>query len=257
MNLFYRTLGVGKPLIILHGLFGSSDNWMALARSFADRYEVLIPDLRNHGRSPHSEHWEYEAMVGDIHQLVSSLKLKKVTLVGHSMGGKVAMVYADRYRDAVEKLLVVDIAPRQYAIRHRAIVDALMRIELKSTKSRKEVEKQLLTSVPEWRVRQFLLKNLDRDSQQNFRWKINLPVISRHLDNVGLPTYPQQSVDVPTLFIRGIKSDYVTDDDIMKIRSCFSDVAVETIGNAGHWVHAEQPEAFLNTVNQFLGNDNN
>lgn len=252
MDLFYRKFGEGKPLFILHGLFGSSDNWVTFGRQLSDHYQVIIPDMRNHGQSPHSDHWEYSAMAEDIHELASQLEYDRITILGHSMGGKVGMTFADNYGDILENLVVVDIAPRLYPIRHRTIIDGLLSIDLDAIKNRREADDQLAKYVPELGVRQFLLKNLDRDDQNNFRWKLNLKIISDHLENVGLATYPQEIIEIPTLFVRGINSNYITDDDILDIRGHFSDVTVESIGNAGHWVHAEQPEAFFKTVIAFL-----
>jgi pimeloyl-ACP methyl ester carboxylesterase len=236
----------------LHGLFGSSDNWLTLGKQFAESHQVILPDLRNHGQSPHSDHWEYDVMADDIYELVSSLGFEKIILMGHSMGGKTAILFADKFPGLIAKLIIVDIAPRSYPVRHQKIIDGLLSIDLRTIGSRKEADSQLARFVPELGIRQFLLKNLDRDDDGAFVWKINLPVIHDHLENVGAATIPTSEIKAPTLFIRGIKSDYVTDEDIMEIRNHFADVTVESMGNAGHWLHAEQPEAFLKTVTGFL-----
>jgi esterase len=252
LKLYYKSIGAGMPLFILHGLFGSSDNWLTLGKQLAESHQVILPDLRNHGQSPHSDHWEYEIMAEDIYELVSSLAMEKIVLMGHSMGGKTAMLFADKYPDFIEKLIIVDIAPRAYPVRHQKIIDGLLSIDLSAIGSRKEADNQLAGFVPELGIRQFLLKNLDRDDDGAFVWKINLPVIRDHLENVGAATIPTSEIMVPTLFIRGIKSDYVTDEDIMEIRNHFADASIESMGNAGHWLHAEQPEAFLKTITGFL-----
>lgn len=254
MDLYYRKFGAGKPLFILHGLFGSSDNWVTFGRQLSDHYEVIIPDMRNHGQSPHSDHWEYQYMAEDIHKLADNLGFDNITIIGHSMGGKTGMTFADSYGEMLEKLVVVDIAPRFYPIRHRTILDGLQSIDLKMIKSRKEASDQLEKYVSELGLRQFLLKNLDRDEDGVFKWKLNLKIISNHLENVGIATHPEWTIDIPTLFIRGINSNYISDEDIMDIREHFSNCSVESIGNAGHWVHAEQPEAFFKTVKDFLEN---
>ena len=252
MKLFYRTLGEGKPLFILHGLFGSSDNWMTLGRQFAEKYKVILVDMRNHGQSPQSEIWNYESMADDIFKLAENAGYSKIKLIGHSMGGKVGMTMADKYPTLLEKLVVADIAPRHYPIRHRQIIDGLLSINLHSISSRRDADVQLSKYVSEPAIRMFLLKNLDNNSASGFSWKLNLEVINNHLENVGEATTPKNKIDVPTLFIRGINSDYVTDDDIMEIRKYYSKSKVESIGNAGHWLHAEQPAAFINTALHFL-----
>lgn len=252
MKLFYRTIGEGKPLFILHGLFGSSDNWLTLGRQLAEKYNVILVDMRNHGQSPQSEIWNYESMADDIFELAQNTGFSNIKLIGHSMGGKVGMTIAEKYPDLLTKLIVADIAPRHYPIRHRQIIDGLMSINLNSISNRREADIQLSNYVYEPAIRNFLLKNLDKNSTQGFSWKLNLEVINNHLENVGEATIPNKKIDIPSLFIRGINSDYVSDDDIMEIRKYYSNSTVESIGNAGHWLHAEQPVAFMNTVLQFL-----
>jgi pimeloyl-ACP methyl ester carboxylesterase len=239
-------------LLILHGLFGASDNWVTIGKRLAEKYEVIIPDLRNHGQSPHSDEWQYDAMAEDVFDLTAHLGLKKISLIGHSMGGKVGMTLASKYPELLEKLVVVDIAPRKYPVQHRNILDGLLSIDLQSVSSRKEAEDQLSKYVPEPGVRQFLLKNLDRSSDRGFKWKLNLKVINDHIEGIGTATIPDQEVKIPAMFVRGINSHYVSDEDILEIRNYFSASVIESIGNAGHWVHAEQPEAFIRTVMDFL-----
>jgi len=253
LKLFYRKFGEGKPLFILHGLFGASDNWVTIGKQLAEKYEVIIPDLRNHGQSPHSDEWQYDIMAKDIYKLATELGFKKITLMGHSMGGKVGMTLVSKYPALLEKLIVVDIAPRSYPVHHRNILNGLLSIDLASISSRKDAEDQLSKYVPELGVRQFLLKNLDRNAESGFKWKLNLKTLNDQIESIGTETLPDQEVKIPVLFIRGINSHYVSDDDIMEIRSHFSNSVVKSIGNAGHWVHAEQPEAFLKTVLDFLG----
>ena len=252
MNLYYRTFGAGDPLYILHGLFGSSDNWFTLGKSFAEKFEVVIVDMRNHGQSPHSHTWTYEAMAEDIKKLADNLGHTKINVVGHSMGGKIGMKMANQYPDLISKLAVVDIAPKLYPVHHRTIMDGLLSIDLDRLSTRKDADLVLSNYIPDNMVRQFLLKNLYRESDGSFRWKLNLTTINEHLQNVGEDTYPSHEISIPTQFIRGINSNYISDDDIMDIRQYFSNSSVETIGNAGHWVHAEQPEALFKTVMGFL-----
>jgi len=252
LNLYYRISGKGEPLFILHGLFGSSDNWMTLGKKFADKYHVILADLRNHGRSPQSDSWDYPEMAKDVHQLAINLGFNNINLIGHSMGGKVGMVIAGKYPGFINKLVVIDIAPKQYPIRHRKILDGLLSIDLLQVKSRKEADSKLADFVSEPGIRQFLLKNLERYPNEGFKWKLNLEIINNHLENVGEATIPSNKISTPSLFIRGINSNYVSDEDILEIRKYYSNSMVESIGNAGHWLHAEQPEAFMKTVNKFL-----
>lgn len=252
MDLFHRTFGKGEPLFILHGLFGSSDNWVTLSKTFAEKYQVVLVDLRNHGRSPQSDLWNYAAMSEDIYELANQLGLYRINLLGHSMGGKVGMTIANAYPDFLMKLIVADIAPKHYPIRHRNIIDGLLSINLEQIKSRNEADMQLANYIQEPSLRQFLLKNLDRDVEREFKWKLNLEIINNHLENVGVATIPSNKISIPALFIRGTNSDYITDEDIMEIRKHYSNSSVESIGNAGHWLHAQQPEAFVKTVMEFL-----
>ena len=252
MNLFYRTLGKGEPLVILHGLFGSSDNWMTLGNICSKHFQVILVDLRNHGRSPQSELWDYPAMAEDIYLLVKRLEFNKINLIGHSMGGKVGMTLAHKYPALLKKLVVADIAPKYYPVRHQQIINGLLSINLNEISNRRDADIQLSSYISEPGIRMFLLKNLEKNPEGGFKWKLNLKVIDNHLENVGEITLPVTKISVPTLFVRGINSDYVTDEDIMEIRKYYSDSTVETIGNAGHWIHAEQPEAFTKTVLNFL-----
>ncbi|MDZ7605161.1 MAG: alpha/beta fold hydrolase [Cyclobacteriaceae bacterium] len=252
MNLYHNTIGEGEPLVILHGLFGSSDNWVSIARKFAKNYRVILVDLRNHGRSPHHQDWNYELMADDVDVMLQTLGLTEVHLLGHSMGGKTAMTFAAANPDTVMKLIVADIAPRHYPVHHRTILDALTAIHLEKLKSRNEAEEILDRYISDESTKHFLLKNLYRDHRHTFAWRFNLPVINENIEVVGEATYPAEPVQIPTLFIRGVNSDYITDEDIMDIRQYFTNARVETLGNAGHWLHAEQPDAFVGTVMSFL-----
>ncbi len=252
MNLFYRTLGEGDPLFILHGLFGSSDNWMTIGKILSSKHTVVLVDLRNHGRSPHSSIWNYDAMSEDIKDLATNLGFDQIILMGHSMGGKVAMTISDRYPGFLKKLIVIDIAPKLYPVHHQKILDGLMSINLKRIANRKEADDKLSNFVDEVGIRQFLLKNLERDSDIGFKWKINLEAINNRLQNIGEATIPVNQIATESLFIRGLNSNYITDNNIEEITKKFPNSRVESIAMAGHWVHAEQPESFLKVVNKFL-----
>lgn len=252
MNLYYNIIGEGEPLVILHGLFGSSDNWISIAKKFAQKYRVILPDLRNHGRSPHNIEWDYKIMSEDVDMMLQTLGITETHLLGHSMGGKTAMTFASANPETIMKLIIADIAPRYYPVHHRPILDALSSIPLDHLKSRVEAENRLSRFISDERTKQFLLKNLYRDHRHTFRWRFNINVIDQLIENVGQSTYPSEPIEIPTLFVRGVNSDYITDTDIMDIRQFFTHVRVETIGNAGHWIHAEQPDAFVGTVMSFL-----
>ena len=252
MNLYQNTIGEGEPLVILHGLFGSSDNWVSVARKFAKKFRVVLVDQRNHGRSAHHPDWNYALMADDVDILLQTLGLTEVYMLGHSMGGKAAMTFAAANPETVKKLIVADISPRYYPVHHRMILDALKAVPIDKLKSREEAEEILTRKISDEGIKQFLLKNLYRDHRHSFAWRFNLPVIDQQIEVVGQATYPSEPIEIPTLFIRGANSDYISDDDIMDIRQYFTDSKVETIGNAGHWLHAEQTEAFVRTVTSFL-----
>ncbi len=251
MKLFFRELGQGKPIIILHGLFGSSDNWLTQAKLFAPLYKVFSVDLRNHGQSPHSDDFDYASMVGDLNEFIQDQKISDPVIIGHSMGGKTAMNFALAHPDKISKLIVVDISPREYNLEHYTIVEGLKAIPIDKLSSRNEADEILSQSVPEADVRQFLLKNLQRKNTGGFSWKINLPVIANKLSNVGVDLQFRGQFDKPTLFIRGGKSKYVRDEDWKRITEIFPAAQLETM-DTGHWVQAEKPQEFAELVMQWL-----
>ncbi len=252
INLNFKTLGQGTYVCILHGLFGSSDNWMRIAKNLEDAYQLIIPDLRNHGQSAHSNRWNYDVMAEDVLQLLDQEQMDKVHIIGHSLGGKLAMKFATLYPDRLSRLIVVDIAPRYYKVHHRTIIDGMKSIDIEHLKSRKEAEDQLSAYIPNLQIRQFLLKNLER-TPEGFRWKLNLPVIDQLIEHVGEAIIPENIIYHPTLFIKGENSDYITEKDVEDIKTYFEKAEIKTISGAGHWVHAEQPETFVQTVKEFLG----
>jgi len=251
MKLFFRELGQGKPIIILHGLFGSSDNWLTQAKLLAPHYKVFSVDQRNHGLSPHSDDFDYASMVGDLNEFIQDQKISDPVIIGHSMGGKTAMNFALAHPDNVSKLIVVDISPRVYNLEHYTIVEGLKAISIDKLSSRNEADDVLAQFVPEPDVRQFLLKNLQRKNTGGFSWKINLRVIADKLSNVGVDLQFQGQYNKPTLFIRGAKSKYVLDEDLGRITEIFPAAQLETM-NTGHWVQAEKPQEFAELVMQWL-----
>lgn len=248
----YKVLGEGAPMIILHGLFGSLDNWLTAAKSLAEDYKVFMVDQRNHGQSFHSEDFSYEAMARDLQFFVKEMKINNPILLGHSMGGKTILKYTSLFGDDFSKMIVVDIAPKAYPVHHQSILDAYHAVDLQKVERRSDAEDQLKPLVKNVGIRQFLLKNLNRDKDGRFSWKINLPVIEENIEEVGEGLPDKQISEKPVLFIRGENSDYIKDEDISLIKSLFPNANLVTIKNAGHWIHAEQPDAFLQTVQQFL-----
>lgn len=253
MKLAYREIGEGEPLIILHGLFGSSDNWLSIARELESRFKVYLVDQRNHGDSPHSDEFTYAAMAADIKEFVEEHALEKPVLMGHSMGGKTAMTFAVTYPELLKKLVVVDIAPRYYPVHHDRILEGLQSIDVDNLQSRREADKALAAYVPELGVRQFLLKNLGRSGKGGYEWKINLPVISGQIENVGEAIGEEGRFEKPVFFINGEKSGYINRErDEPLIQRIFPKAKIETIAGAGHWVHAEKPAAVVEKVRTFM-----
>ncbi|MEM1135298.1 MAG: alpha/beta fold hydrolase [Bacteroidota bacterium] len=252
MNLFYREAGQGTPLIILHGLFGSSDNWLSIAKTIAEHYKVYILDQRNHGQSHHTEIFDYEAMAEDLFAFIEKHDIEQPVILGHSMGGKAAMKFALKYPDRLRKLIVVDIAPKAYPVHHQKILAGLHSINLKEVRSRKDADEVLALHEPIKEVRQFLLKNLYRDSSGNFNWRINLPVISENIEHVGELIESSVPFTKPTLFVRGEHSTYIVENDFDAIKKLFPRAQIKTVYNAGHWIHAEQPAVFTKLLYEFI-----
>ncbi|GAB3640834.1 alpha/beta fold hydrolase [Spirosoma arcticum] len=254
MKLFFRQTGdTGPAIIILHGVFGSSDNWLTTSKTIAARgYRVFALDQRNHGQSPRADDQSYTSMAADLREFLVDQQLDSPILIGHSMGGKTVMQYAIDYANTFSKLVVVDIAPRFYPVHHRDIIRGLNAIDLMNLGSRNEADAVLSGYEPLVAVRQFLLKNLYRNEQGRFDWRLNLPVIERELHGIGDELTNSRIVTEPTLFIRGSESPYITDEDIPTIKRIFPNAHIETIQGAGHWVQAEKPVEFVETLMKFL-----
>ena len=252
MKLFFREYGEGIPLVILHGLLGSSDNWLTQAKLLSPHYKIYTVDQRNHGQSPHDDVFDYASMVDDLLEFLDEHNLTAPVLIGHSMGGKTVMNFALSHPERVSKLVVVDIAPRAYNLEHYKLVNAMIELPLTELKSRHDADAQLATKVSEADVRQFLLKNLQRKAEGGFSWKVNLRVIREKLANVGVDLIVEGNFDKPTLFIRGERSAYIRDSDWSAIKSRFPSASLETV-DSGHWVQAEKPQEFVNLLTQWLG----
>ena len=254
MKLAYREFGNGQPLIILHGLFGQSDNWNTLAKRFAEKgFHVFTIDQRNHGLSPHSNEWTYEAMASDLNEFIETHDLLHPILLGHSMGGKTVMFFEMMYPNITKKSIVVDIAPKAYKPHHDAVLKGLNAVDFTEINTRKDAEAILNEHISDIGTRQFLLKNIywREDETKQMAWRFNLTTITENYNNVGVAVLEGKST-ANILFIRGQKSDYVLDADFNLIQKQFINSQLKTIDNSGHWVHAEQPDAFYNCVIQFI-----
>jgi len=254
MKLFYRKYGSGPPLIILHGLFGSSDNWVSFAKSISDTYTVYLPDLRNHGQSPHSPVHNYESMAGDVKELADSAGLGKFFLAGHSMGGKTAIRFASNNPERLSGLLIADISPFRHTGNtetefslHLSILDFMRSADMSEIKSRLDAEILLKQRTESEKVRELVLKNLKRESDNSFSWKINYNALYNNIDCIAddavAETAGQTEISgFPVFFLKGEYSDYITGNDIRKISLMFPGAEFITINGAGHWMHADNPD---------------
>ena len=256
MELFYNSYGQdGPPLIILHGLLGANGNWHTLSRTaFSDVARVYAVDQRNHGRSPHTDEMDYAHMAADVRDFIDRHDLAPAHLLGHSMGGKTAMQTALTYPDVVDRLIVVDMAPKAYPPHHADLLKALADIDPTTYDRRQDIDAVLSDDVPSRPIRQFLLKNLDYDGEQ-YRWTMNLDALRAHYDDLNAALPAEGSFDGPTLVVRGGRSDYVSEADLPGIRDRFPNARLVTIDDAGHWVHADAPDAFADVVVDFLTAD--
>ena len=253
MQLHSTILGEGKPFLILHGFLGMSDNWKTLGKQFAkDGFQVHLIDQRNHGKSPHSDDFSYQLMADDIKEYCETNDLKDIILLGHSMGGKTAMLTACLNEGLVEKLLVVDIAPKYYAPHHQQILKGLTALDEAKLTSRGDAEDFLKDYIPETGVRLFLLKNLYWKTKEQLSLKLNLEALKKNINNIGEALPAGMNYPGPTLFIKGENSDYISSEDEPRIKEHFPQASIETIKNAGHWVHAENMEAFYEAVIRFI-----
>ena len=253
MELLHSTItGTGTPLLILHGYFGMSDNWRSLGMKYADNFEVHLIDQRNHGRSFHAQEFDYELLVEDLFFYVEHHQLEKVHLLGHSMGGKVAMLFAVTYPELVAKLIVADIAPKSYPPHHEIILEGLNAVNFEIQNSRKAVEELLKVYIQDSGIRQFLLKNVYWKEKGRLAYRFNLQSLADHNDEVGAALPSFTSFDGPTLFIRGANSNYILEEDKALIKAHFPNSQIATIPKAGHWLHAENPVDFLSQSLKFL-----
>ncbi|MFT4664508.1 MAG: esterase [Polaribacter sp.] len=253
MSLKYKSFGSGEPVIILHGLFGTLDNWQTMAKRLAENFTVFIIDQRNHGKSPHMDDISYPLMAEDLRIFMEDHWMYDAHIIGHSMGGKTAMQFALDNPDMVNKLVVVDIAPKAYVGNHELIFEALFDVPLDTLKSRSEAAKVLEAKMGnDSGTIQFLLKNLTRNQEGQYNWKMNLPVLFKDYENILAAVNGEEIFDKEALFIKGGKSNYILPEDIEEIRLLFPEAKFEEVAKSGHWVHAEAPEALYQLMISFL-----
>lgn len=264
MKLFFRKYGEGPPLVILHGLYGSSDNWVTIAKTLGDKFTVYLPDQRNHGQSPHSEIHDYDSMRDDLFELANDLSLKKFFLVGHSMGGKTAISFALKWPERLNGLLIADISPFTYETnahsahtQHFTLLNAILSFDISKISSRNEAELKLKEKVPSEKERGLILKNLQRTIDNKFTWKINAKSLLANLDKimVGIRRhndYNQQITGFPVIFLRGGNSDYVPESDFKDILHVFPAAEIVEIQGAGHWIQVDKPDEVVKYIRRLL-----
>jgi len=255
MQLFYRKYGQGQALLILHGLFGISDNWVSFGKKIAELgFEVFIIDQRNHGQSPQSASFNYLALVDDLFEFIDEHEIERPIILGHSMGGKVAMRFAIENPDYVSKLIVVDISLRNYKARahHKEIIKAMKQVDFSKISTRKQVDSILQESIKDERIRLFVMKNLHRIDKDQFEWRLYLDGICNNLDEMFDGINANEPFEKPTLIIKGGASDYIQEQDIPLFKKTFPISQIQTIEGTSHWVHAEAPVLFYNLVSEFI-----
>jgi len=251
--MFSRIEGTGKPLLIIHGFLGMSDNWKSFSSLYvAEGFQVHILDLRNHGKSFHSDEFNYAVMSNDVLEYCNFHNLDKVSIIGHSMGGKVAMLFATTYPERVDKLVVADIGPKYYAPHHQDIFAGLNAIDFSAKPDRTSVEETLYPFIPDFGTRQFIMKNLYWIEPGQLAFRFNLKVFNENIEVIGTKLPEDALFEKPTLFIRGGNSKYILDSDLPEIEQHFPNYQLATIPNAGHWLHAENPKLFFEETARFL-----
>jgi pimeloyl-ACP methyl ester carboxylesterase len=251
--LYSKIEGEGKPFIIIHGFLGMSDNWKTLGLQFAQLgFQIHLLDMRNHGKSFHSDEFNYEIMVEDVKAYINFHQLQHVTLLGHSMGGKIAMLFATIYPEYVEKLIIADIGPKYYAPHHQTILEALNAVDFSKKPNRSEVDEIVSKYITDFGTKQFLLKNVYWKTPEELGFRFNLPVFNEKISEIGTALSFENHFDKPVLFLRGDKSNYILDSDFETILHHFPLAIIKTIPNAGHWLHAENPSAFYSEVEKFV-----
>lgn len=251
-ELKYKDYGTGYPLLIIHGMLGSGDNWAVIAQELSDTYHVLTPDMRNHGDSPRAEYMDFSVMAGDVADLAEQLKLGPSHVIGHSMGAKIALQLAVDHPSLVRRLVLVDASAREYGPRHVQLLQTMLGLRLERFSKRSDLDRKLSENIGNPLVRAFLLKGTYRREDGTLAWRTNIPAIAENYRNLGAEVALPSGSDKEILVLRGERSDYVSDEDIANLRRSFPRLHAHTIADAGHWVHFDAREEFLRLVREFL-----
>jgi len=253
VKLNYKSFGSGRPVLILHGLFGMLDNWQQFAKRLAAGYKVYIIDLRNHGKSPHSDVFDYDAMSEDLVSFLVHHDISQANLIGHSMGGKLALRFASSYPAYVDKTIIIDIGIKRYKPIHISILKALNSLNLSQFHSRNQIDDKLEEAIPNKSIRQFLLKNVSRNiGKDGYHWKMNIEAITNNYNLIIDKIELKSDIINDCLFIKGANSDYILEEDKKDILLQIPNANFITIPNAGHWVHAEQAKLLLDIIDKYL-----
>ncbi len=264
MKIFYRKYGENKtPLLILHGLYGASDNWVSIAKKLSVHFTVYVLDQRNHGKSPHSSRHNYEALSNDLYEFLSEAKIEKAILLGHSMGGKAIMTFANKYQQKIISMIIIDVAPKNYSlaksdnvgnINHNQIINAMLNIDFAHITSRPQVLEYLQKNIDNNKMCLFLMKNLQRNKNASFNWKLNIKAINENMPFIADEIIVDKDVkfEFPILFIRGKNSDYILDADIPDIFKIYRSAKIKDIPESSHWIHVDKPELLLKNILNFL-----
>jgi esterase len=253
ISLNHKIIGQGQPIVILHGLFGTLDNWATFAKKFEDRgFMSILIDQRDHGRSPHTDHFDYPTLAEDLNDFLSDNWIHQTILIGHSMGGKTGLQFVSQYPSNVTKFVCIDIGTKQYQGGHQDIFEALFAVPLDSIQSRDEAQDILMQHIHDLGTVQFLMKNLSRRKEGGFEWKMNLDLLNRDYQNILAEVKFDSPCDVETLFIRGANSSYILNEDIPKLQSIFTNSRIVTIPDAGHWIHVDKPNELFDEIIAFI-----
>jgi esterase len=253
INLNYKIVGSGNPVIVLHGLFGMLDNWQSFAKSMEDEYMWIMVDQRDHGKSPFTKEFNYPVLADDLYHFLNNEGIYKTHIMGHSMGGKTAMQFAHDHFSFVDKLIVVDIAPKRYPGGHETIMQAMLTVPVDKADSRDDIFLHLSKDIKDESVVQFLMKNLQRNKNGVYRWKINIPLLYENYDTILGNIDVSHNIETDTLFVRGAESRYIEEEDLTLMKEIFPNSSLATIQGAGHWVHADKPKELASVIRDYLG----